>query len=77
MIKHIIIYVTFLSSTEASVVFSISFSHNNTSLSRRCFLYEQFLISKYLKIIFACLLTLTATRTRIAHIIIFTKIQMI
>ena len=39
--------VTFLSSSDISVVFIYLFSHANTNLLKRRFLYEQFLISQY------------------------------
>ena len=42
------LHITFLSSGEVSVVFSISSSHANTNLHIRRFSQEQFLVSKYL-----------------------------
>ena len=40
-------HVTFLSSSEVSVVSNISLSQSNTNLQNRHFWYEQFLIFKY------------------------------
>ena len=51
------LHVIFLSSSESSVTFNISSSHANTNLSIRPFSHEQFLISKYLSILHALLLS--------------------
>ena len=48
-------HVTFLSSSEISVVFSITSSHASTNLPNRHFLQEIFLISKYSSIFHALL----------------------
>ena len=48
-------HVTFLSSSEISVVFSITSSHASTNLPNRYFLQEIFLISKYSSIFHALL----------------------
>ena len=48
-------HVTFLSSSEISVVFSITSSHASTNLPNRRFLQEIFLISKYWSILHAFL----------------------
>ena len=48
-------HVTFLSSSEISVVFSITSSHASTNLPNRRFLQEIFLISKYSSIFHALL----------------------
>ena len=47
--------VTFLSSSEVSVLLNISSSLANNNLPSRCFSHEQFLISKYLTILQALL----------------------
>ena len=59
--------VTFLSSSDISVVFIYLFSHANTNLLKRRFLYEQFLnISVFVE--FTYLARLAITQTRIPHI---------
>ena len=47
--------VTFSLSSEFSVVFNISSSHDNTNLPIRRFSHEQFLISKYSSVLHALL----------------------
>ena len=46
-------HITFLSSSEASIVFNISSLYSNTNFGTRHFLEEQFLTSKYLSILHA------------------------
>ena len=43
----IYLHVTFLSSSESSVVFNISFTHANTNLPNRRFSNDKFLRSRY------------------------------
>ena len=47
--------ITFLLSSEISVVFNISTAHSNTNLPIRRLLHEKFLRSKYLPILHALL----------------------
>ena len=64
------LHVIFLTSHETSIVFNILSSKVNPNSQNRCFLHKRFLLSKYPSI-FSCPNTLTITRDRIPHIIIF------